>query len=1628
MPLTLEQQQQIDLLKRKYPSRIPDIMKAVDQFERQSQGTLSRSADLFTNSFKREAPLGFGDELGWSDPNQPEARDWIESGADFAGSLAGQLPSLGAMLLSGGTAIPAVAGRAATRILGPQVAKRLVGKYGATTLSRMATEGGIGALHAGISKQEGETGIFDQDLGQSLKAGAMGGATGLAVGGTSALLSSADSKLADKIYNTFLTKYDDVQKARNAVRATQVGGATLAGAVSSAPFVMAEGGGAEDILAQSLAMGLLTAFDGLPKKFLSATNTDDLTRIRQTIQAEGRLPTPEETARINTLASEIPTLKESATEILDEIKVRHAQRTKSRDVASQDPLAMADDEGMGLAIGDEITPAIDAVKEKYNLITDPDAYRAQRQAELDETLSPQARADNARLQREQGLEETFGQQETPNYVLDDTPDIEGQRRQRQRDVQSALNNDPYLQRQAELESALGPIAEQENFTSNLLTKLQQSLHHTISGGGSSSLIDQGRVQRGPNAISDAIAYARQQLNKVTNADEKADWEWVLKTLETKGRDAKTPDAIQELYDTGNVTKKGDAPATTTTPETVADDIELPEYQQDLNRMVNQRDELLNDIEGLKAEGAPEDAIAQLQAQADELTAQLNEADEYIQRTQQQARRGYQPKDGFTGDEPTKSVGAAMVGNTELAVPTDAHKAAVDMMKREGIDPADINDYIKRFMPNKDWDTLTEAEMNMFLMQWGEGLDLYADKFLGKYRHMWNKAVRSQAGYLDHMTKMYLKKLDDIGVVKEAEFDAMTNMIEGTSNADPQIITPLVEKGWAQKSGEMFRLTQKGKEALGHKLLVQYGNTPTGELRPGTVLELASGQTSDPNFMPVGFDQMVIRKVGDGYEQVWGADPDISSLDLDTGDIIMNGREGGPQMTVGSSRYQVQPGDMLVDKPAWQQLSDRIKLRQKTTDIMAGTSVRKFKAWMQRLHEEVEQRGLDLGEEMVDRNTDDYLRETDIFSFGKRKHDEKGGTKRLTFWDVMEQRYIQQPNGEKIFINNMDDVRSIADPNIQSVTQQRQGDIRIPAWWLPYIEELNGLNGAFADAATSAELRIRVGDTEVPWSPRDLYAPFIHNPETYQKVTKESIIKNLMAKDPKLTYEEADQFATFMVEKRKQHTRTYGNLEMNREFTPRENYVINPMIRFGQYYMRASERITDAQLFGNFNQRGRSMVVESKLQGGDDFVDKVYDSILGLQDRHAENSDRGQWEHLAEKLRYWTMVTKMSLSFLPQMSQLVNTATMTSYKDVFRSFQKSIRQANKDVVDDSFAVLTETFRGNLAQEMGLRQGGAFPKWAVWLKAFTATDALVRDLSANTAIIYARRQLDILKSDPGNINAQLALKELRIDPAKALDAYNLENETALNRFLATGANTLSKETQFLSRPENLPHWSRSPLGSLIFQFKSFAFMQAHFIHKMMMSKENPVSQRAKRAVKYMLGATVAGEAISDIKALFSGAKREDMEDELPERILWNVSTAGGFGIAFDFLKSMSEGRYATSEIVLGPAMSGIVRLAADTSSGVWSTLTNSLGEDGEFDLSRMRTAGQTAVKSLPFGQQASRAIFQPDNNRWEYINPMSKGGAEEILTGRDQSPLGRLEYQREKMRRRMRAVKKRMGLTD
>ena len=1638
MPITPEQQAVVDDLMLKYPSQIPKIMEYVKNYEQQNEGTLSRSWDLASNSFMRELPMGFGDELGLSDPNQPEARNIVESAASGLGSLAGMAPSLvGTMGLAG------VGGRILGRAV-PALAK----KVGSETAKRVLLEGGVGATHAALSKQEGETGFFDQDFGQSAYAGLMGGVTGATVGGAVAKLNSADSKLAETVANTMKSYFTNKTAQNAAIRGTTMGAGALAGAVSSAPFMMAEGGTPEQVLIQSLAMGLLSGFEALPKKYLSEVRNGEIGNIVNAVKAEGRRLTPEESAKIIELSRDMPGGKERVDGVLAEVENSFYQNQKAQASAmaqSQMPGMNAYLEGQRPNVEFDTNIEFDnAIKNVYNLVDIPD--RARRQRELSDTFREIQGREYERIFNDEDLRAIH--QKSLSKQLDDEvarkklSDAYGKAR-------TTLDKNPelfdWLQQNRADEPSPKQIIEAEPWTIDARnaethrlredarkTKLQFALQHTSTGGAHGGIQNNGKKVVGwdPSVISTAKEVAERELKKA-KGPEVDDWQWVVQRLNEEGGKVTNVKTYEQLYDNGTVTEIAQPLPNTTSPQRTDAPI-TTQYEQG----ISQYQQLVDEIDELRKDpSTPPEVIAKKQDQADELGEQLQEAQEfkesYTKRPPKSSKA--QAAKAFT---PTKSVGAATTLNTdprEVLRSSDKGAEVLALLDRKGIDPNELDEWLALTpaMRGKGLDYLSEEHLDAFLLMHDDAPSIFGSNTLGKVIHNTRKVIDSMADYVKALGNRTMQEADEIGLIDIDSFHDMTDMLDGTST-QPKNAQELLERGLIMRSGDVYRLTNEGKRAIGGRMLVQYGHRDTKDFVPGTILELTeTGQNASQGASPLYFDEMVIRKNANGkYEPVFQADADLATLKLDTGQLVLQGEQGGI-MSVGNRQYQMQPGDIVVRKPAALQLSDKLALRQKTADLMTGSALRDFRHIYDDLLAEIESRGLDAGEELIDRPTEVMIRDRDLFPTEKRisdKGDGKGPT-RYAFMDGLEQRTYTDANGNKTFITDIDDLRRIADPNIQSVKEQADGSMRIPAWWIPYIERIKTLTDTFADAATAAELRIKIGDEVVPWTPRELYAPFIHDPKLYDDPNWiKSQISELMAKNEEWSVADAEAHVKRLVDLRKKHARSYANLESRREITPLEGYVVNPLIRYGQYFMRASERITDAHLFGNFNQEARALITEAKLQGGDDFIEKVFDRVLGLEDRALPGSTQEAFEHVADKMKMWTMITKMGMSFLPQMSQIVNTASMTGYIDTLRGLSAMIRKANKDVVEDSFAVAVETIRGNVAQELGLKTT-EFPKWAVWLKAFSKTDELVRNWSANTAVVYINRNLERLVKDPSNIDAQLALKELRIDPQKAYSAYldREANPKGWDKMLALGANTLSKETQFLARPETLPYFAKSPLGGLVTQFKTFTLFQANFLNKHMnfLRKNDPARWRkVKNAIKYMVGATVVGEGVADVKGVISGVKREEWDDDdaLPwERILWNISTVGGFGIGVDMLRAMAEGRYSTAELLIGPAMSQVVRLAADNTSAV-AQLSKSVIDDGEFDWSKLSGAMRTNIGAMPIGinTQIARRIVTPEKTRWQYVDPLEKGGMEHILTGKDPDPMAQFERQKKKMREEMRKM--------
>ena len=217
-----------------------------------------------------------------------------------------------------------------------------------------------------------------------------------------------------------------------------------------------------------------------------------------------------------------------------------------------------------------------------------------------------------------------------------------------------------------------------------------------------------------------------------------------------------------------------------------------------------------------------------------------------------------------------------------------------------------------------------------------------------------------------------------------------------------------------------------------------------------------------------------------------------------------------------------------------------------------------------------------------------------------------------------------------------------------------------------------------------------------------------------------------------------------------------------------------------------------------------------------------------------------------------------------------------------------------------------------------------------------------------------------------------------------------------------------------------------------FKGFLLQQTRMMRDLFMPEWSslPKSLRGKnkrgvsadlmRLMMFSGVGLAGGEIVNDIKALMAARRRPD---EMTERIMQNVMTAGSAGLALEIMRSISEGRTQAYEAVMGPSISNVLRLASDGGSMFWKMGQEAMSDE-PMDWNRIlgptvrnvagQSAGpaamlaahmgfsgkalQAALMAGALGQQTAGRILAPPQQKKYQAVPLDDNYAETVLTGK------------------------------
>lgn len=340
-------------------------------------------------------------------------------------------------------------------------------------------------------------------------------------------------------------------------------------------------------------------------------------------------------------------------------------------------------------------------------------------------------------------------------------------------------------------------------------------------------------------------------------------------------------------------------------------------------------------------------------------------------------------------------------------------------------------------------------------------------------------------------------------------------------------------------------------------------------------------------------------------------------------------------------------------------------------------------------------------------------------------------------------------------------------------------------------------------------------------------------------------------------------------------RRFGNLELTRQSDL--PYDKDPSVLF-DYIERANKRIADTLNFGAKDEVLYDMANKITQEGGDSQqVVKYLDQILGKNQPTA-------FDKASETIRGVQSVSKLGFtSPITNLTQNISTLTRTDPDSMARALHKTLTNFDEayetavkvDEVTPGLKRVFEDYTGNKQyvskwlNKIGFSQAEDFNRIIAVNAGLDYTDKLIRQAGEGSE--SAIRELQRLGFDTTDLG--------KIDPL-------------------LGARRISQETQFSTKPGELPYGWNTSIGKVLTQFKSFAYKQTGFMKDQAVRVASEASQGnfkplTNALIAYGVAAPVVGEVVNDLKAIINNKEREDT-DTLSERYISNILAASSFGL--------------------------------------------------------------------------------------------------------------------------------------
>lgn len=357
----------------------------------------------------------------------------------------------------------------------------------------------------------------------------------------------------------------------------------------------------------------------------------------------------------------------------------------------------------------------------------------------------------------------------------------------------------------------------------------------------------------------------------------------------------------------------------------------------------------------------------------------------------------------------------------------------------------------------------------------------------------------------------------------------------------------------------------------------------------------------------------------------------------------------------------------------------------------------------------------------------------------------------------------------------------------------------------------------------------------------------------------------------------------------------------------------------RYVETSSARLEMARRFGPRDEVANNMLTQIGKEATPNearIANNLYLAVSGSRDP--------QLKELARGLGTLHTITLLGTAGILQPSQLMNVVARAGWVNTFKASSEVFRDWAKYAVTgrerptEAFARETGALFDSSRADLQFDSIDDLP--GVWMRiiGLQQLDSLNRVVAANAGRVWANQMTAKLMrkgTSPRQMQSLIRdLKFLGVDAGQVMERGFITPEEIRGAGLVT-----ARDTQFASRPWDLPELRSTPAGRFMYLFKSFAFQQADFVYKM--GKEYEAGQKApltRLVTALPLTALTLGEGVRWLKG------REAPEDPAV-RTLEDMAIVGFTGAFYDLWRAMAHGPESIASYVLGPSAGEAMQVA-------------------------------------------------------------------------------------------------------